>query len=147
MHHIAQANYSQWISDISEKSIQTFLKQVELIHHHAENSKGYVWRYDYDPHSHTLDSLFGVERIIFNMTVWETIDDLKNFSFKTMHGGVMKRRTEWFTSLPVQRSVLWWVRDNHKPTAKEAKDRFELLRNQGATEEAFTFRQVFLAPA
>jgi len=147
MHYIAQANYSQWIPDISQHSMKAFLEQADRVHEHAENSKGYVWRYEYNPHSHTLDTLFGVERIVFNMTVWETIEDLKSFSFKTIHGSTMKRRQEWFTKLAGQRSVLWWIPDDHKPSAKEAKDRFELLNIQGPTEEAFTFRKLFLAPA
>jgi len=147
MHYIAQANYSQWIADISQESMLTFIEQVERVHHHAENSKGYVWRYEYDPQTHTLDALFGIERIIFNMTVWETVEDLKNFSFKTLHGGVMKRRKEWFNSQLLQRSVLWWVPDNHIPTTEEAKNRFELLNKQGPSEEAFTFKKLFLAPS
>jgi len=39
MHYIALANYSQWNQDISQHSKKTFLKQAELVHQHAENSK------------------------------------------------------------------------------------------------------------
>ena len=147
MYHIAQANYSQWKPDISQELMKDFLEQADYVHDLAENSEGYVWRYEYDPHNHTLDKLFGVARVIFNMTVWETIDDLKVFAFKNLHGDVMQRREDWFISISVKRSVLWWIQDQHTPTADEAKIRLDMLNELGPTAEAFTFGKLFPSPA
>ena len=143
MHYIAQANFSQWRPDVSQELMKEFLAQVEAVHEKAGNSKGYVWHYDYDPHSKILDELFGVERIIFNMTVWETIDDLKDFAFKNLHSEVMKRRAEWFYQLPGNTSVLWRVQEQHRPTIEEAKNRFDMLNELGPTADGFTFAESF----
>jgi hypothetical protein len=43
-------------------------------------------------------------------------------------------------------TVLWWVPRGHRPGIEEAVARLELLRQRGATPEAFTFRETFPAP-
>jgi hypothetical protein len=42
--------------------------------------------------------------------------------------------------------VLWWVPKGHRPNVNEAIARLEILRSNGPTAEAFTFRQPFPAP-
>lgn len=39
--------------------------------------------------------------------------------------------------------VWWWVPAGHQPSLTEARARLDLLRTQGPTADAFTFRQVF----
>ena len=143
MYYIAQANYSQWKPDVSQNLMKDFLSQVEAVHSAAEISKGYVWHYDYDPHSKMLDELFGIERIIFNMTVWETIEDLKDFAFKNLHSEVMKRRAEWFNQQPGNTTVLWWIEQQNRPTAQEAKNKFDMLDELGPTRNSFNFSTLF----
>ena len=42
--------------------------------------------------------------------------------------------------------VLWWVPAGHRPSVQEAAERLALLREQGASAQAFSFRQAFAAP-
>ena len=43
----------------------------------------------------------------------------------------------------VSHLALWWVPVGHRPTVGEARDRLELLRRNGPTPVAFTFRTPF----
>lgn len=146
MYYLAQANYSQWKPDVSLTLVKQFYGQVEAVHNRAKISPGYVWHYDYDTHTNILDELFGIERIIFNMTVWETVQDLKEFAFKNLHGEVMKRRADWFIASPSRTTVLWWVPEQHRPTVTEAKEKFDLLNKLGPTKDGFSFAELFSPP-
>jgi hypothetical protein len=59
---------------------------------------------------------------------------------------IMKRRREWFMRMADAYMVLWWVPAGHEPTVAEAATRLQLLRERGASPEAFTFARAFAAP-
>jgi hypothetical protein len=42
--------------------------------------------------------------------------------------------------------VMWWIPAGHRPSLAEAAERLALLRTQGPSAEAFTFRLLFPAP-
>jgi hypothetical protein len=58
----------------------------------------------------------------------------------------MRRRKEWFERMRDAYVVLWWVPRGQRPSVSEAIARLELLRANGPTKEAFTFRRAFLPP-
>jgi hypothetical protein len=83
--------------------------------------------------------------LIVNMSVWETIDDLAAFVYRSGHVEVMRRRREWFERTPLY-MVLWWVPAGQLPTVDEAEERLAHLRRHGPTPFAFTFKVCFAAP-
>jgi len=143
MNYIAQANYAQWHESVPQSDVDDFMLAASDIHQIAANSPGYVWRYTDDFDSSCLAKLFGVPRIVFNMSVWKTIEDLKVFSFKGRHSQAMRQRSRWFVESPSNPSVLWWIEPGNIPTAIEAKQKITLLAEKGPSASAFTFRKVF----
>ena len=81
--------------------------------------------------------------MLLNLSVWESLDTLRAFTYTTAHLEVLRRRREWFERLAVAHLVLWWVPAGHLPTIGEALDRLERLRRDGPTPAAFTFRVPF----
>jgi hypothetical protein len=57
----------------------------------------------------------------------------------------MARRKEWFECMLEVYSVLWWIPAGTVPTVAQADERLQSLRQNGATAEAFTFKQIFPA--
>ncbi len=55
----------------------------------------------------------------------------------------MRGRREWFERLDRVFVALWWVPAGHLPTVEEALARLEVLRRDGPTPAAFTFRAPF----
>jgi len=80
-------------------------------------------------------------------SVWKDLASLSQFVYKSAHVEIMRRRKEWFASMRAAFAVLWWVPAGHRPDVSEAAARLELLRANGPTEDAFTFRQAFAPPA
>jgi hypothetical protein len=83
--------------------------------------------------------------MIINMSVWESIDELVEFVYRSGHVAVMRRRREWFERIRVS-MALWWVAQGHIPTIAEAQERLAYLEAHGPSSHAFTFKRRF-APA
>ena len=83
------------------------------------------------------------ERIIINMSVWKTVEDLRSFVYRGDHAEVLRQRGEWFEKLDAPVVALWWVPAGHKPSIDEAKKRIAHLQEHGPTPFAFTFRTPF----
>jgi hypothetical protein len=79
------------------------------------------------------------------MSVWDSVDALKNFMFRTHHRDFLRRKTEWFHNIPEDSYVLWWIPVGHIPTTEEAVEKLDFLRTHGDTPNAFTFKSNFSA--
>lgn len=111
----------------------------------ADAAAGFVWRLQTEAGNATSIPVLGDDRLIVNMSVWASIDQLADFVYRSGHVAVMRRRREWFERIKVF-MALWWVPAGHLPTVAEAEERLEHLRSHGPTARAFTFRQRFPAP-
>ena len=83
--------------------------------------------------------------MIVNLTVWESIEALREFAYQSGHVEVLRRRREWFVPLDGPSLVLWWVPAGHRPTVEEARERLERLAADGPTPHAFTLKTPFPA--
>jgi len=71
---------------------------------------------------------------------------LNHYVYKTAHVEIMRRRKEWFDRMREASIVLWWVPQGHRPSVVQAIERLQLLRAQGPSADAFTFRHAFPPP-
>ncbi len=145
--HIAQANIARMRAPIDAPLMAGFVAQLESINAIADASPGFVWRLQTEQGDATSIRAFEDEHILFNMSVWESIEALRNYVYKSGHTGPLRDRKKWFEPLTAPSLVLWWVPQRHIPTVEEAKERLELLKAKGPTAEAFTFRQWFPPPS
>ena len=83
---------------------------------------------------------------LVNMSVWDSIDSLKGYVYKSHHLDFFKRRAEWFEKSEQASYALWWIPEGYVPTVAEAKERLERYRKHGATPHSFWFSQPFAAP-
>ena len=108
----------------------------------ADDSPGFVWRLQDDDGHATSIRAYEDERMIINMSVWESIDDLAQFVYRSGHVAVMRRRREWFERMRMY-MVLWWVPEAHIPTIAEAQERLAHIEAHCPSPHAFTFKQRF----
>jgi hypothetical protein len=120
-----------------------FVAQLEEVNAVADKSPGFVWRLQTEDGDATALRVFDDDRILFNMSVWESIGALQRYVYQGRHASGLRDRRQWFEPLDRPALVLWWVPEGHLPTVAEAKERFELLARLGPTEDAFTFRRPF----
>ncbi|WP_061008014.1 DUF3291 domain-containing protein [Vibrio sp. CUB2] len=142
---LAQLNIALSKYPLDAPEIKDFVDNLDLVNGIAEQSEGFVWRLKDESGDATSIKLFDDPNMIVNMSVWDNVDALKNFMFRTHHRDFMRRKGEWFHRLAEDTYVLWWVEDNHQPTLEEALERLKHLRENGDTPYAFTFKTNFTA--
>jgi hypothetical protein len=147
--HIAQMNVGVTVEAIDHPQIADFVNQLDEINALADQAPGFVWRLQSESGNATDIRPANAPdhpNFIVNMSVWENVESLFDFVYKTAHRLVMARRREWFEKPVSAYQVLWWVRAGHKPTAEEGLARLAKLQADGPTSEAFTFKARFPSP-
>jgi Domain of unknown function (DUF3291) len=142
-HHLAQVNIGRLTAPLDSPEIAGFVALLDEVNALAESSKGFVWRLKDEAGNATDIKAFDDERIIVNMSVWESVEDLKNFVYRSSHTPVLRRRGEWFEKYPSAYLALWWIPEGHVPTLSEAKQKLANIDALGDTPQAFTFRNIF----
>jgi hypothetical protein len=141
--HLAQLNVGRLRAPMDDPRIDDFRTNLEPVNALAEASPGFVWRLQDETGDATSIKPFGDELEIVNLTVWESIDALADFTYRSGHVDFLRRRREFFEA-PTQPIVcLWWIPEGAIPTVEDAIARLEHLRAHGPTPTAFTFRTRF----
>lgn len=140
---LAQLNIALAKYALDAPEIKDFVDNLDLVNGIAESSEGFVWRLKDESGDATNIKAFDDPNMIVNMSVWDSVDSLKNFMFRTHHRDFMRRKNEWFHRLVEDTYVLWWVEDDRTPSLDEAIERLEHLREVGDTPYAFTFKTNF----
>ena len=134
------------LAPIDSPQLAGFVAGLEPVNALADASPGFVWRLQTDDGDATAIRPYEDERVMVNMSVWESLDTLKAFVHGDEHRAYLRRRREWFERMDEAIVALWWVPAGHVPTVAEAKDRLALLDRVGPSPAAFTFRTAFPAP-
>ncbi len=141
--HIAQVNIARMRGTLEDPLMSGFVARLGEINALADGSPGFVWRLQTDAGNATYLRPYGDDRIIINLSVWETLEDLRNFVYRGDHADVLRQRQDWFEKLDVPVVALWWVPAGHVPSIDEAKKRLAHLQEHGPTAFAFSFRSPF----
>ena len=76
---LAQVNIAQLKYPIDSPELKEFVDNLDPVNALAEQSPGFIWRLKDESGNSTNFTAFGDPRIIVNMSVWESADELKNF--------------------------------------------------------------------
>lgn len=123
-----------------------FMARLDEVNALAERSPGFVWRLMGAGGNATDLKVGNDPLVIVNLTVWESPDDLFQFTYRSDHKVVFARRFEWFERRSGPSVVLWWQPAGTIPTVDDALRRLRLLADHGPTPEAFTFKYRFPPP-
>jgi hypothetical protein len=144
--HLAQVNVGRLVAPLASAEIADFVAQLEPINALADGSPGFVWRLQSEAGDATDYRALDDDSILVNLSVWRSLEELRDFVYRTGHVDVLRRRREWFEKLAEAHLALWWLPAGRLPTIAEADAKIRLLREQGPTPEAFTFRTPFGPP-
>lgn len=142
---LAQLNVGRTKGPLDSPLMADFMANLDRINALADHSPGFVWRLQ-DESGNATSVAPSNDNLIVNMSVWDDVASLNHYVYKTAHVEIMKRRKEWFERMQDNHFVLWWVPRGHVPTLEEAMARLEMLRADGPTPLAFTFRHAFAEP-
>ncbi|MCW1970425.1 MAG: DUF3291 domain-containing protein [Anaerolineae bacterium] len=142
-YHLAQFNYARMVAPLDSPLMAGFLAGLDELNALAEVSPGFVWRHADENNSSTSLRPFPDKMRIITFSVWEDVETLKHYTYKTAHGKFMARRREWFEKVNEAYLVMWWVPAGYIPSVDEAKAKLAYLQAHGPSPAAFNFRTVF----
>ncbi len=145
-HSLAQFNIARTRAPLDDPSMHGFVSQLDAVNAVADRAPGFVWRLQTAAGDATALRPYGDDRVIVNMSVWESLEALQAYVYGGAHASVLRDRRQWFERLEAPVMVLWWIARGHVPTVGEGMERLDQLTRLGPTERAFTFRAPFPAP-
>ena len=146
-YHLAQINISRLLAPLDDPQIAGFVSQLEPINALADSAPGFVWRLKSDSGNATDIAYSDDPFVIVNMSVWESLQALRDFAYRSEHVKVFRDRAKWFEKSDKPNYCLWWVPAGHVPTVAEGRARLEHYQMHGATPFSFWFSQPFPEPA
>ena len=143
--HIAQLNVARARAPLEDPRMARFVSQLEEMYAEAERSPGFVWRLrpeDVPPRARAAAD----PRLFITLSVWETIEALHSYVYRSAHSAPLRERGEWFEQPGGPNLVLWWVERGRLPGVEQGLARLKRLALKGPTPLAFTFRHRFPPP-
>jgi hypothetical protein len=145
--HVAQVNIGRLRAPIDDPLIADFVDALDHVNALADRAPGFVWRLQTEAGNATDLQPTDDELVKINLSVWDSVDALADFVYRSGHTAYLRRRREWFERYPKAYTALWWIPAGHVPTIAEALDRLELIEARGPTAEAFSFTTRFPPPS
>lgn len=146
-HHIANMNIARFRYEPDDPRLRDFVDNLEKINGLGERSPGFVWRLKDSSGNAMAIRAYEDPRIILNLSVWDSIEALGTFAYRSEHVTFFRRRAEWFDPHGDQPALaLWWLPVGEIPTAQDARMRLEHLIAHGPSPTAFTFKKRFPKP-
>ena len=146
-HHLAQINIARLIAPLDNPRIVDFVAQLDPVNALAERSPGFVWRLK-SASGNATDIAYNEDPfVIVSMSVWESVEALKNFVYASDHIVPFRDRAKWFEKLGKPHYCLWWIPAGHIPSFTEGRERLEHYQQHGATDHAFWFNKLFPEPS
>ncbi|GAA3346476.1 DUF3291 domain-containing protein [Amorphoplanes nipponensis] len=143
--HLAQFNAARLRAPLTDPTMAGFVAGLDTINALADASPGFVWRLAEGPDGDATTVRPLDPDVIVTMSVWESIEALRAFSYQSTHLDYLRRRREWFRPIAPASLVLWWIPAGRLPTVEQGCERLARVA-AGPSPEAFTFRQTYPAP-
>jgi heme-degrading monooxygenase HmoA len=146
---VAQANVAYALAPVGHPRLADYVARLDEMNALADASPGFVWRYLTDSRD-AAQREFDDPSVLFNLSVWESVEALHAYTYRTAHAEVYAARRRWFSAEAAvvggHALALWWVAEGERPSVAEAKERLALVATAGPTQRAFTFKQRFPPP-
>ncbi len=140
-------NVGRLAAPLDSEQLRPFVDRLRSVNAVADTSHGFVWRLQTDDGDATAYRIFGDPQLIVNLSVWASLEALRQFVYRLPdHLEPLRRRSEFFVRSQEESVALWWIPAGWIPTVEEAEQRLTLLRALGPSAEAFTFKRFFPPP-
>jgi len=141
-YHLAQINVARALGPLDSPVMAGFMAQLDAMNALADESPGFIWRLT----DATDVQAFADPRVLINMSVWESVDALRDYAHRSGHREPLRDRAQWFEKPAQAHLAFWWIPAGHVPTVAEACDRLEFRRTHGDSPVAFSFGRAFPQP-
>src|SRR5438874_1352105 len=129
-YHLAQANLAVLRAKPGEPQMAGLVAQINDMNMLAERSPGFVWRMlssEGTPEAlRVLDGYFptfALDRIFYNMSVWESVAHLRQYVFQSEHARMLRQKEQWMDHFERPHLALWWLPAGQRPTILDSAKR------------------------
>lgn len=140
--YLAQVNVAKRLAPMDDPIMQDFVNNLDRINAIADASDGFIWRMQ-DEDKALGARIFKDDSLLINMSVWSNVESLFNYTYKSKHIEVFKRKKEWFSKVKMVHMAFWYIPKGYEPTFQDAKERLDYLNMYGSSPYAFTFKNKF----
>ena len=140
---LAQINVAHAIDDLDSATLAGFVNRLDEINALADSAPGFVWRLISDENDSSYIPAYKNPRIIVNLSVWENLESLKMFVYRSAHVELIQQKKDWFKPVTTAHMALWWVPKDTQPSESDGAHRLSHLTKHGTSPEAFTFSKPY----
>lgn len=140
---LAQTNLAWLRYPFDDPRMAPMRDEIDRINRIGDDSPGFVWRFQTDAGDATDVRVLGDPTVLFNLSIWRSVEDLRRYVYDTEHLDFLRRRREWFRPPAKAPLAMWWITDGARPTISEAMARLDRLWRDGPTPEAFTLQTAY----
>jgi heme-degrading monooxygenase HmoA len=146
--HLADFNVARMRAPLDDPLMERFTSRLQQVNAIADRSPGFVWRLQTEDGDATAIRPYAEDdRMLVNLTVWESVEALAGFVYRSAHAEQVRDGPQMFERLGTDSLVLFWIPAGTIPTVEEGIRLLEKLRAEGPTADAFTFSSPFPPPA
>ena len=92
--HLAQVNIGRFRAPIDDPIMEGFRTQLDPINALADSAPGFIWRLQTEDGNATAVRPYADDdRMAINLSVWESLDALQQFVYRTAHAGTLRDRS------------------------------------------------------
>jgi len=102
-YHLAQCNIVKLKAPLDSPVVAGFVAALDPINALADVAPGFVWRLNVDGGYATSIRVFADDRILLNLSAWESMEALRQYVYQSDHKDILRRRREWADCLTESR--------------------------------------------
>lgn len=137
-YNLIHVNIATMRASFDDPIMKGFVDQIDEIDSLAQNWPGFIAQ----PTPPDDGQIFTGNTLV-NLSIWDSVENLKEFTYTSRHADALEKRAEWFVQSEAPNYVLYWAPSGKMPLEVEIKQRIDHLHLHGATPYAFTFDETF----
>jgi len=141
--HLAQVNIGRIKAPLEDALMAGFVNRLNEINGLAESSPGFVWRLQTSEGNATYLRPFDDGRTLLNMSVWESVEALKDYVYRTAHVELLRQRQDWLRSSKACTRALWWVPAGIFRASTKPRSAWRIWKRTGLRSSHSPSRQPF----
>ncbi len=110
-YQLVHANIATPRAPLDDPLMKGFVKRIDEIDYLAQGWHGFIAQ----PTLPDEGAIYS-EPTLVNVSIWESVEDLREFTYSSRHAGFLKRRAEWFIPPDLPAYVLYWSPSGEVPT-------------------------------
>ena len=145
-YYLAQINIALMKAPLEAPIMAEFAAALNEVNAVADQSPGFVWRLQTPSGNATNVRAYPDPKILVNLSVWQGVEPLKAYVYKSLHGEFFIRRRQWFEKFPGEHFAMWWILAGQWPSVEAGKAKLEHLTRHGDSPDCFTFARPYPPP-